>query len=133
MCNHPSTIPHSVGHEASKARFDSLQLRKDRTFLDEVSEHSNDAKIRLKAAGLLTNAEEFHTFFGLHGLHQLFRSAQPIHKYMQSSHVSVSHVKDLIDMLDNVYALKAGVQQLNLSGDALMDQLVEKAERFTWR
>ena len=67
------------------------------TFLDEVPKHSNDAKVRAKAASLLSKVEEFQTFFDLRGLHQLFRSA---HKYMQSSKVSVSHVKDLIDILD---------------------------------
>ena len=115
-----------------QASLDSILCNYERifTFLDEVPEHSNDAKISAKAAGLLTKAEEFQSFFGLRGLHQLFGSDQPIHKYMQSPHVSVSHVKDLIDMLDTEYALKAGVQPLNLSGDALMDQSVEKVETF---
>ena len=92
-----------------QASLDSILCNYERivTFLDEVPEHSNDAKIRAKAAGLLTKPEEFQTFFGLRGLHQLFGSAQPIHKYMQSPHVSVSHVKELIDMLDTEYALKA--------------------------
>ena len=48
---------------------------------------------------------------------------------MQSSQMSVSHVKDLIDILDTEYTLKAGVQPLNVPGeDSVIDQSVEKAE-----
>ena len=49
---------------------------------------------------------------------------------MQSPQVSVSQVKDLLDMLDIEYALKAGIRPLNVSGDAKIDKLVQKAEAF---
>ena len=115
------------------ASLDSILCNYERivTFLDEIPEHSADAMIRMKAAGLLTKAEEFQTLFGLRALHELFASAQPIHKYMQSPQVSVSQVKDLLDMLDMEYALKAGIRPLNVSGeDAIIDKSVQKEETF---
>ena len=116
-----------------QASLDSILCNYERivTFLDEIPEHSADAMIRTEAAGLLTKAEGFQTLFGLRALHELFASAQPIHKYMQSPQVSVSQVKDLLDMLDMEYALKAGIRPLNVSGeDAIIDKSVQKAEAF---